>query len=385
MKIAAITAEFNPMHNGHARLLREVRASLSPDILAMILGGDLTQRGEAAILDKYTRAKHAVLGGADVVLELPQIFACACAERFADGAVHILSSLEADEKYVCFGSECGDLTKITNAARILSNEEAEMSAEIHALLDMGCSYPVARAQAFKSYADAHSIPVADLTLPNNILAVEYVRSALKRQVTPFTIKRTGDYKDETIDNASPSASAIRRAFLRGEPCFDALPPYVAEDLRHAPTVDLISPLVLYRLRNMSTEGLKRISDVSEGLENRIMRALSDSANLSELIRNVSTKRYTASRVARILVSALLGVSKTIFESAVEEAPYYKVLAVKKTRTDILSHLSKTGVVLTGESEAKESGILRAEFDAKAHEIYAIAKESPDLDTGMILV
>jgi len=386
MKIAAITAELNPLHNGHLKLFNAVKESLSPDISVVILGGDFTQRGELAVLDKYTRAKHAVMAGADVVLELPQIFACACAERFADAAVKLLSSFEADEKHICFGSESGDLASITNAAKILTDEPESMTDELRALLDMGCSFPAARAQAFARYAAANNIPVADLTLPNNILATEYVRAALKRSVLPFTVRRTGNYKAKSVESQAPSASSLRKAFFAGETIDPAaLPPYVLADLSEAKKVDLLSPLLLYRLSCISAEGLKRIADVSEGIENRILRLAAESANAAELIKNVSGKRYTEARVGRILVNALLGVTKPIFEAEISAAPYYKVLAVKKEHTDILSLFSRTGKVITGETEAKECGLKSAEIDARAHEIYAIAKEMPDLDTGMLLI
>ena len=388
MKIAAVTAEFDPLHNGHLHLLSEIRENLRPDVLLVILGGDFTQRGNLAFSDKYTRAKHAVLAGADLVLELPQIFACSCAERFADGAVKLLSAVTAEEKYVCFGSESGDLTRIENAARILNEEPTEMSDEMHALLDMGCSYPVARAQSFLHYAEERGIQIADPTLPNNILAIEYVRSALRRGgVTPYTVRRSGDYHGEKIDPSAPSASAIRSAIKGGasaEVYKDAVPSYVADDIAET-RADHLSSLILYRLSTMSAEGLKRINDVSEGIENRILRLAKESRNTEELIRNVSTKRYTEARISRILACSLLGVTKQLFTAEIDAEPYFKVLAVKRTRTDFLSLLSRSGKVLTGETEARESGIAAAEIDAKAHEIYAIAKESPDLESGMLLL
>lgn len=388
MKIAAVTAEFDPLHNGHLHLLSEIRENIRPDILLVILGGDFTQRGKLAFFDKYTRAKHAVTAGADLVIEMPQIFASSCAERFADAAVKLLAALDADEKYICFGSESGDLTAIENAARILNEEPESMSDEIRALLDMGCSYPVARAQAFLHYAEEHDIVIADPTLPNNILAIEYVRSALRRGgITPFTVRRKGNYHDDTIDPSAPSASAIRHAVENGstaEIYGKALPAFVLDDVK-AVGSDHLSPLLLYRLLTMSPEGLKRINDVSEGIENRILRLAKEAKNADDLVRNVSSKRYTEARISRILACALLGITKQLFENEIHADPYYKVLAVKRARTDILSLLSHSGKVLTGETEAKESGIPSAEIDAKAHEIYAIVKESPNIESGMLLL
>ena len=386
MKIIAITAEFNPLHNGHLRLMEKAKA-LEPDILLVILNGDVTQRGALALQDKYTRAKHALLAGADVVVELPQIFGAACAERFADAAVKILAALPAEEKVLAFGSEEGELLPLENAAKILREEPAELSQDLKDLMDMGFSYPAARAQAFASYTEQKGIRVADLTKPNNILAVEYLRAIQKRGgVTPYTLKRSGDYHDEAIDNKEPSASALRAA-LSGEnrdAALAALPAYVAEDLKNFEDRDYLSPILLYRLSEMTAAELRDVADVSEGIENRILRLAKECADLDALVKAVSTKRYTESRVRRILVNALLRVDKDTFDCAIEDTPYYKVLGVKKQKTDILSLLSRAGTVLTGEEEAKQSGIPSAVIDAKAHELFRVAKAT-ELEEGMILL
>ena len=136
MKIIAVTAEFNPLHNGHLRLMEKAR-SLSPDLFVAILNGDFTQRGELALLDKYTRAKHALIAGADIVIELPQLFGAACAERFADAAVKLLSAIPAEERVLAFGSEEGDLKPLQNAADILADEPMELSVDLRELMDMG--------------------------------------------------------------------------------------------------------------------------------------------------------------------------------------------------------------------------------------------------------
>ena len=386
MKIAAITAEFNPLHNGHLRLIEKAR-SLSPDILLVILNGEVTQRGELALLDKYTRARHAVTAGADVVIELPQIFGAACAERFADAAVKLLSHIPAEERILLFGSEEGELLPLENAAEILSEEPVELSVDLRELMDMGFSYPAARAEAFAQYTKQRGIPVADLTKPNNILAIEYLRAILTRGgVTPYTIKRSGDYHDDAIEITEPSASAIRSSLReeKYEEALAALPDFVRKDAENAPKTDDLSPIVLYKLGELSPRDLAKIADVSEGIENRILRLAKENCDLDSLVKAVSTKRYTESRVRRILISALLGIDKKRFESAIDEPPYYKVLAVKKERTDILSHLSKAGRLLTGEEEARESNLPSAVIDAKAHDLYRVAKRTLTED-GMLLL
>lgn len=385
MKIAAITAEYNPLHLGHLKLLNEAKA-LSPDLLLVILNGDLTQRGSLALLDKYTRAKHALAAGADLVIELPQIFGVSCAERFADGAVKLLSAIPAEEKVLAFGSEEGELAPLENAAALLSEEPIEVSVDLRELMDMGFSYPVARAQAFAEYAAAHKIKTADLKKPNNILAIEYLRAIKKRGgVIPFTIKREGDYSDSEIRPEAPSASAIRRALAEGKTkeAFAALPPFVAEDLKEIKP-DLLSPILLYHLSRITAEELAAIADVKEGIENRILRYARECADAESLVKAVSTKRYTEARVRRILACSLLGVTQRLFDAEIDAPPYYKVLGVKKEKTDALSLLTKAGTLLTGEEEARESGLPAALIDAKAHDLYRAAKSSPAMDDGMIV-
>ena len=385
-KIVAITAEYNPLHNGHLKLIERAKA-LSPDLLLVILNGSFLQRGSLALLDKYTRAKHALKAGADAVIELPQIFGAACAERFADGAVKLLRGIPASERILAFGAEEGDAVALENTAKILEEEPLELQVDLKELMDMGLSYPTALAETFRRYAETKKIAVADVTKPNNILAVEYLR-AIKRRggITPYAVKREGAYDAETIDRDEPSASAIRDALAAGEKdeAFAALPPYVASDLEEVGKDDL-SPILLYRLTQMTKEELAAVADVKEGIENRILRLARESGDAESLVKAVSTKRYTEARVRRILVNALLGVTDAMLKRTVKAAPYYKVLGVKADRTDALSLLSKGGVLLTGENEATESGIESAAIDTKAYEIYRVAKGLSDVTSGMVLV
>lgn len=385
-KIVAITAEYDPLHNGHLKLIKRAEA-LSPDLLLVILNGSFLQRGSLATLDKYTRARHALKAGADAVIELPQVLGAACAERFADGAVKLLAGIPDVERVLAFGSEETDQSALENTARILEEEPIEITVDLKELMDMGLSYPVARAEALARYAESKKIVVADVTKPNNILAIEYLR-AIKRRggITPLAVKRDGAYDADGIDPNAPSASAIRRALAAGEKqeAFAALPSYVAEDLEELQKSEL-SPILLYRLTQMTKEELAEIADVKEGLENRILRLAKECGDAESLVKAVSGKRYTEARIRRILVNALLGVTEKIQKRTVSAPPYYKVLGVKADRTDALSLLSTGGVLLTGENEAAESGIESALVDCRAHEIYRVAKGLADIPSGMILL
>ena len=226
-----------------------------------------------------------------------------------------------------------------------------------------------------------------LSNPNDLLAVEYLR-AIKRRggITPYAVKREGAYDAEEIDISSPSAAAIRKAISEGktEEAFAAMPPYVREGLTDLGADDL-SPILLYKLTQMTKEELASVADVREGIENRILRLAKESAGAESLVKAVSTKRYTEARVRRILVNALLGVTDEMLSRAVQAPPYYKVLGIKADRTDVLSLLSRGGVLLTGENEAAESGIESALVDCKAQEIFRVARRRADLTSGMILL
>ncbi len=387
MKIAFITAEFDPLHNGHVRLINEVKKNLCPNALVVILNGDISQRGSLALSDKYTRAKHALQAGADIVIELPQIFGVSCAERFADGAVKLAAAVKNCEKVLCFGSECGDEQSIANAAALSSEEPEEVSLAIHDLLDMGCSFPIARAQALSDFARKKGLKIPDLTSPNDVLAIEYMRAAKKSgDFSFFVLARKSDYKADSLNAALPSSRAIRNALREGktDALSSAVPSFVLPDLLTLQRDDAFSSLLLYKLANMSAEGLKRVADVTEGIENRILRLSKEAATADDLVRSVATKRYSEARVRRILANALLGVNKTFFESEIDADPYYKVLGVRKDRTDLLSLFGKSGKVITGEEEAKASGNRSAEICALSHAIYCISRSLPLSNGGMLL-
>lgn len=387
MKIATIIAEFNPLHNGHQTLIKRVKETINPDGIIIVMNGCFTQRGEAAIMDKYTRAKHAILAGADAIIELPTIFGVSCAENFALGGIKIATAIPADEHYLCFGSECGDIKKITSAAKLFLNEPEELKDAISELLDNGFSYPNAKNTATMEYAIAHNLQLPDMTKPNNILAVEYVKAImrLKSSLIPFTIKRDDNYCNiDAINEISPSAKAIREHITQIDDIKKCVPNFVVEDLSPLSPVGL-SAMIMAKLTEYSPSALSKICDINEGLENRILHVLQTSSNTSDLINEVTTKRYTSSRIRRILISALLGIDKMTLEESKQEPAYFKILAIKRAQTKLLSLLNKVGKVYTGESEANESEIKSVKIDVKANELYRIATQSIAKDNGMLVL
>ena len=334
MKICAVICEYNPFHNGHAYQLAEAKARSGADALLCIMSGNFVQRGEAAILNKFIRAKHAVMGGADAVIELPTLFATANAELFAKGAISILSSIP-NVTTLCFGSETADASLFYKAAQLLNDEPKEVSEKIKSLISTGISYAKARAEAWENI-----LPFEMLNAPNNILGVEYTRSILQKgaNIEILPIQRIGGgYSDKELNTEFSSASAIRNAIQNGTTISEQLPLYVKTDLPK--TIDnQLEILEKYAILLATNEELKEISDCTEGLENAFKKAVTSPV---DLIENLTSTRYTASRIRRIALHSLLKIKESIIRESLSQPLYLRILAAKKTRSDLLTSLAES--------------------------------------------
>ncbi len=338
MSSVGVVAEFNPFHNGHAYALNEARRVSGAENVVVCMSGSFVQRGEPACFDKFTRTKHALLGGADLVIELPDILSCACAEIFAFGGVKLLLSTGIVDG-IAFGSECADTEQL-----IYSAKRDMHSDSIRESLERGESYAKAAASVCE---DEQRIG------PNDILAVEYIRRMLSLApdcgIYPF--RRIGDYNDLDLGGHYSSASAIRAAIERNEidSVKDCLPGFVFEDIAGGivsglfpASLDSLSDAALYAFRNMSVKDISALPDVSEGLENLFSMHANASSTVSEVLSKVKSKRYTMARLKRIVISALIG-STAEFLSTVRNAPdslYIRVLGVRREKLYLLSELSK---------------------------------------------
>ena len=358
MKFVCIVAEYNPLHLGHVYHLDASR-SLG-DATMVILGGDFCQRGFSMVMDKYTRAVEAVKAGADVVVELPTLHAVHCAEQFAVGAMRIADLLP--DSVLSFGSESGDVDALRATSALLS--APSVNERIRALVAQGVAHPKARADALAAYASDHNISVVDLTLPNNILALEYIRAA--RQPHLFhTVKRIDNYH-----STAPcwSSSYIRQALKDGAAIDHLVPPYVAADLRGATSPADV--LYLAALRAQPKAYYEGLLDNAEGLSNRIWQCAQDANTLAEAIDAAMTRRYTRARIARLFTAALLDLKQADFDLAVSQPAYFNVLAIKHDKTQLLSELSRYGTVYTSEADLLSGGIA-ASIDARAHQTYRL--------------
>lgn len=316
MKTTAIICEFNPLHSGHKRLIDY--AKTFSDKVICIMSGNFTQRGLPACCDKYSRAKHALLAGADLVVELPTVFATASAENFAYGGVAIANQLDAD--YLLFGSECGNIDEITNCAHLLLDEE--INRQIANEVKTGVSYPKAVANAVNS---------SILDKPNNVLAVEYVKALVlsKSTIKPLTITREDNYNGEPSEYAS-SSSLRTGAELRTKYTYQYVITDIDDNIERKfgeAATSILSLKSPAELRN--TEG------VSEGIENRIC-AVDKSQGYEKMLEQIKTKRYTRLRLQRIILNAILNADKKDVMDAKNSAPAIKPLAVKTGATALLS-------------------------------------------------
>lgn len=353
MRVAGIIAEYNPFHSGHQWQIAQTRALGATHTVAVISGCYL-QRGEPAIWDKWTRTRAALLGGVDLVIELPLPYACATAQRFATGGVAILEALGAVD-FLSFGSECGDVSQLTAAAAAILDSTVEEKAR--ELLSGGITYAAARQQAVTAiYGEG----LAELLArPNNILGIEYI-AALKRMgsgITPVTVPRVGAAHDSNETGEHASASAIRGLVAEGK--LDRAMEYIPTSCRDSFTRgwqsgECYSPALLERpmlaaLRRMTVQEIAQLPDIAEGLENRIYTALRTASSIEELLERIKTKRYSHARLRRILLCGWLGVP---FHMGKEPPPYLRILGMNHRGQEILARAGQSATLPMSHSLAR---------------------------------
>ncbi len=341
MKISAVIAEYNPFHQGHALHLVRTR-ELGADKIIVIMSGSFTQRGEAAVFDKFTRAACALTCGADLVLELPAFFALSPAQRFAEGAVRILDSLGCIDS-LSFGSEIAALPTLLKTAELLSQEPEAYRTCLRSHLAAGSSFPAARQKAFSQlYGEEIAAP---LRSPNCILALEYLQalSRISSQIQPEVVLREGSaYLSREMQGTLSSALAIRSDLRSGGQAWRrSVPPAILDFYRSPVPEHSVFPHLLYQLRRASAESLGQISGIQEGLEHKFWQAGQAAESYEDLLARIKSKRYPMARIKRALCCLLLGITRQA-EQSLSEAPLYaRVLGIKKESIDLLSLLSKT--------------------------------------------
>lgn len=368
--VTGIICEYNPLHLGHKKQIDTIRASDPDGIIVCLMSGNYVQRGKPAIVDKSVRAKAAVMAGADLVLELPITAALSSAEGFASEGVRILSHFCS---HLCFGAETADADYLIQTAKALLSEA--FSVLLRQELDKGLSFPAARANAL----EAMDIPA--VTKPNDILAVEYCKAIVNQAspLIPWPIQRGGDYHDESADEENPSATAVRKLMVDSGMWLDFVPESVRDVFREATlhTQDAGERLILGKLRTMADEAFESIPFGSEGLWRKLMHNARRFANLEDVITATKSKRYTRTRLDRMVMCAFLGISKEIMDSP---APYVRLLAFNDKGRSLLRQKKDDFPVINAGEKTVES---YWELEKRSGDLYGlfavVAPEPPGLE------
>ena len=387
MNVIGIIAEYNPFHNGHAYQIAHVKKNLHADYIVVAASGDYVQRGEPALLDKYTRARMALSSGADLVLELPVLWSTASAELFADAGISLFEKTGCVNG-ICFGAESGDLALLRRIADVLADEPAALKASLKHNLKSGSTFPKAREAALLSYfagsaGQDGALPVSTETLssllasPNNILALEYLKALRRRasSITPYLLKREGAAYHETsirsgASEVPASASAIRHTlFADAAGACGNSADRASEDsadgiLRHAMPQEALAILQDYRadfpllcaddfsgilgylLLSSSASQLARTADSSLEFANRMRNQLPYYTSFSSFASRLKSKEMTLTRINRILLHSILGITSSDYAcgNALDKIPYLRILGFRKSSAPLLAALKVSAAV-----------------------------------------
>lgn len=358
MKIVGLVVEYNPFHNGHLYHLNKSKEVTNATHSIAVMSGNFLQRGEPALFDKYTRAQIAVSNGVDLVVELPSLFACQSAEIFSHGAVTLLNSLNCIDS-ICFGSEEGDIQILYQIASILTNEPIQFKNILKAYLAEGLLFAVARSKALYDYISSNNlldIPEEKLNTilnsSNNILGIEYIKSLIRlnSNIKPYTITRIkSEYNSEIISSNICSATAIRKVLKDSFELSDisnVVPYHTLYAIENSikkefnPMFDEYYFDIIKQIIVRDVNNLDNYFDVNEGIENKIYKSVFTSNSLDSLQQDIKSKRYTLTRVKRILNNILLGITKEDMNKvkSISYIPYVRVLAFNDKGREIIKQI-----------------------------------------------
>ncbi|MCQ2440544.1 MAG: nucleotidyltransferase family protein [Clostridia bacterium] len=365
ISVVGIIAEFNPLHSGHKYIID--CAKQNGNTVICVISGNFVQRGDTAVIPKQKRVETAIKCGADIVAELPVIWSMSTAQNFALGGVWQLYTLGCDE--ILFGSECGDIKKLTDCADILLSDKFALLVSNE--VKKGVTFATARETVAVSLGVEKNL----LSSANDNLGIEYIIASKKLNL-PIKfkcVKRIGaNHNSNDEKNGFVSSSLLRQKILSGD--IGYAEKFMPISARGIINEDIISDIkrieiaVLTTLRQKNENYFKNIADVSEGLENKIYFSIRVATSLEELYNMVKSKRYTLARIRRMVLSSFLGIEKDLFMTA---PPYVRVLGFSKNGCDYLSKLCAISPVVLKVSEIKQ-------LDEKAQKVFATECKATDL-------
>lgn len=380
MRACGIIVEYNPFHNGHKYHIEQARKQSNADCIIAVMSGNFLQRGEPAIIDKYTRTKAALSGGVDIVVELPFAYAVQSSYYFALGAVHTLATLGISS--LCFGSEQGKIEPFIQASNIYQKKITLYNELLKAYLDEGLSYPSAHSKTMQQLLEKDDH--LDLTKPNNILGLSYVKRVLQDELSIdlLTIKRIkSDYHERAIQGQIASATSIRQTIIKNncltETVKQSLPEVSIDGLNHylkEATLwhdwEQYFPYLKYRILSMSPKQLTKIHHVTEGLENRVLETAKKSISFNDWMKRLKTKRYTWTRLQRMFVHILTNTTKHEIAKIhrQKQISYIRLLGFNKRGRKYLNQIKKQlPVPLITQVNQRDDLSLR--LDERASDIY----------------
>ncbi len=362
MNISGIIVEYNPLHNGHLYHINKTKELTNSDALICVMSGNFAQRGIPSSIDKWTKTKMALNNGVDLVLEIPAVYSVSSAEFFSYGSVSLLNSLGIVDN-ICFGSEHGDIDDIYNISNILLKEPVEFKLLLKTYLSKGIGYPIARANALYDYLISSNMDISKLLLgsflnsSNNILGIEYCKSLIKlnSSIKPYTLKRQGaSYNSNLLHSEFSSATAIRK-FVKENGSLSKLEGHVpnsvlAEILNlysknyKFTFEDSIFPYIKHKSFTFKNS-LVNLPDVSEGLDNKIIKSLQNNLSYSSALEEIKSKRYTYTRISRILCQYFIGFDNfDIKKLRSAPCPYARVLGFNSNGKSILKSIKSNSSI-----------------------------------------
>lgn len=399
-----IIAEYNPFHNGHLLHLQNSKAKVYADYVVVVMSGNFSQRGNISIVSKWDKTQMAIRNGADIVIELPTLYSISSAENFAEGAVRILKDSGIVD-YLSFGVENDNIDDIKTLGKFLNDEPLKYKKYLKYEMEKGLSFPKARENAVTKYFNNKKYN-ALLEQPNNILALEYIKALNKNKcnIEPYSLKREKVlYNEQKVIDDFASSTGIRYLLMNNR--FDEIAKVIPKSSynilkkcinngTYVKDITSFDKIIIYKLREMTIEQIANLPEVSEGLEFSIQSAARNTNNLVELINKIKSKRYTQTRIQRILLYSILNITKKDMEMSKKIIPYIRVLGCSNSGKRLLPKLSWDSTVITSVKRFEEINTNRRykrmlEIDKYASDIYTLGYESNskcnlDYTNGLIL-
>lgn len=385
MNITGIITEYNPFHNGHKFHLEESKKQTKSDGTICIMSGNFVQRGGPAIIDKWKRTEMALSNGVDLIIELPTFYAVSSAEFFAKGAVSILNSLNIVNN-LFFGSEIGDAKALSEIAKVLVSEDERFQNILKENLSLGLTFAKAREKSLIEYLNSSEINNI-ITSSNNILGIEYIKAILKlnSSINPVALKREGsNYNDKSLSQTFSSATSIREVLKNTSniedlkniiplESYEVFSKLQEQDYRFTFEEEMFK-YIKYKIQT-NCVNFNNLYEVTEGLDNKIIKEISSSNSLHEFILKIKSKRYTYSKISRILTHIYLALDNDDFKDiANENNLYVRVLGFNKTGREILSLIKANSSIplITKVPRFTNNPLLK--FDLQATACYSLLND-----------